>query len=197
MTEYTDDIRAAIAVLRRGGVILYPTDTVWGLGCDATCAEAVRRIFNIKHRADAKALITLVGSEGQLERTAAGIPDVAWQLIEFSDKPLTIVYDGANRRCNSSRAARRRRQHRSATHTRAFQLPPVPRLRKAPGVDLGQRQRPAHAPVFRRNIARHRRRRRLCVLLAPRRGPSRKGIHRDATARGRNFQGIAQITSGL
>lgn len=96
MTEYTDDIRAAIAVLRRGGVILYPTDTVWGLGCDATCSEAVRRIFHIKRRADAKALITLVGSEGQLERTAAGIPDVAWQLIEFTDKPLTIVYDGAN-----------------------------------------------------------------------------------------------------
>lgn len=94
MTDYSDDIRAAVAVLRKGGIILYPTDTVWGIGCDATNSEAVRKVFEIKRREDAKALITLVGSEAQLERTVSGIPDVAYQLIEFSDKPLTIVYDG-------------------------------------------------------------------------------------------------------
>lgn len=93
--DYTADIRAAVEVLRRGGIILYPTDTVWGLGCDATDDAAVRRIFDIKHRADAKALITLVGSLAQLERTADGIPEVAYDLIEFSERPLTIVYDGA------------------------------------------------------------------------------------------------------
>ncbi|MCM1066311.1 MAG: L-threonylcarbamoyladenylate synthase [Muribaculaceae bacterium] len=91
--EYASDIRAAVDVLRRGGVIAYPTDTVWGLGCDATDSEAVRRIFDIKRRADAKALITLVGSLAQLERTADGIPEVAYQLIEYSTKPVTIVYD--------------------------------------------------------------------------------------------------------
>lgn len=94
MSDYRSDIRAAVDALRRGGVILYPTDTVWGIGCDATNSAAVRRVFDIKHRADAKALITLVGSEAQLERTVTGIPDVAYQLIEFSEKPVTIVYDG-------------------------------------------------------------------------------------------------------
>ena len=94
MSEYSEDIKAAVEVLRRGGIILYPTDTVWGLGCDATNSEAVKKVFAIKQRADAKALITLVGSLAQLERTVDGIPEVAYQLIEFSDKPITIVYDG-------------------------------------------------------------------------------------------------------
>lgn len=93
--EYAADIRAAIDVLRKGGVILYPTDTVWGLGCDATDSAAVRRIFEIKRRADSKALITLVGSLAQLERTVTGIPEAGYQLIEYSERPLTIVYDGA------------------------------------------------------------------------------------------------------
>ncbi len=94
MNVNADDIKAAVAILRRGGVILYPTDTVWGIGCDACNPAAVKKIYAIKHREDAKALITLVGSLAQLERTVRGIPDVAYQLIEYSDKPLTIVYDG-------------------------------------------------------------------------------------------------------
>ncbi len=94
MNEYSDDIRAAVAAMRKGGVILYPTDTVWGIGCDATNPAAVRKVFEIKRRADSKALITLVGSLAQLERTVDGIPEVAYQLIEFSEKPITIVYDG-------------------------------------------------------------------------------------------------------
>ncbi len=87
------DVKACIEVLRKGGIIVYPTDTIWGIGCDACCPEAVRKIFALKKRADAKALISLVGSEGQLERTIADIPEVAWQLIEYNEKPLTIVYD--------------------------------------------------------------------------------------------------------
>lgn len=90
------DLDTCLQVLRKGGIILYPTDTIWGIGCDACCSEAVNRIFKLKNRADSKALITLVGSEGQLERTVAEVPEVAWQLIEFSSKPLTIVYDEAN-----------------------------------------------------------------------------------------------------
>ncbi len=92
-SEFQADIKAAIDVLRRGGVILYPTDTVWGLGCDATDSAAVKRIFDIKRRSDAKALITLVGSLAQLERTVDCIPEVAYQLIEYSERPTTIVYD--------------------------------------------------------------------------------------------------------
>lgn len=87
------DLNEAVKVLRSGGVVLYPTDTVWGLGCDATNAGAVERVYRIKRRSEAKALITLVGDLGMLERTVEGIPDVAYQLIEYSDRPLTIIYD--------------------------------------------------------------------------------------------------------
>ena len=88
-----EDLRRAVEVLKKGGIILYPTDTIWGIGCDATNEEAVRRIFALKERADAKAMLSLVGSEGQLERTVDDIPDVAWELIEAAVHPLTIIYE--------------------------------------------------------------------------------------------------------
>lgn len=91
----SDDIRQAIEVMSRGGVIAYPTDTIWGLGCDATNAEAVKKVFEIKRREDSKALISLVDSEAKVEFYVKEVPEVAWQLIEVSDKPLTIIYDGA------------------------------------------------------------------------------------------------------
>lgn len=87
------DIQAAVDTLRKGGVIVYPTDTVWGIGCDATDSAAVRRIFEIKHRADSKALITLLGSVSELERWIDDVPEVAFELIEASVRPVTIVYD--------------------------------------------------------------------------------------------------------
>ncbi|MDE6110005.1 MAG: Sua5/YciO/YrdC/YwlC family protein [Muribaculaceae bacterium] len=83
----------AAAVLARGGVIAYPTETVWGIGCDATRSDAVRRIFEIKHRAEAKALITLVQNIAMLERWVDDIPEVGYQLLEAAVHPLTIVYD--------------------------------------------------------------------------------------------------------
>ena len=92
-SEYGDDIMNALRVLRAGGVILYPTDTVWGLGCDATSALAVRKIFDIKQRDDSKSLIILVNSVSMLERYVADPPEVALQMAEWSQKPLTIVYD--------------------------------------------------------------------------------------------------------
>lgn len=93
--EYNDDIRRAVGVMQQGGVILYPTDTIWGIGCDACNEEAVKRVFEIKHRSDSKALITLVDSEAKLQFYVREVPEVAWQLIDAADKPLTIVYDGA------------------------------------------------------------------------------------------------------
>lgn len=92
-SEYGDDIMNALRVLRAGGVILYPTDTIWGLGCDATNAEAVRKIFDIKQRDDSKSLIILVNSVSMLERYVVNPPEVALQMAELSQKPLTIVYD--------------------------------------------------------------------------------------------------------
>ena len=90
-----EDIRRALDVLNKGGVILYPTDTIWGIGCDATNEEAVSRVYAIKRRTDAKALITLVDSEAKIQGYVREIPDVAWQLIDCSTRPLTIIYDGA------------------------------------------------------------------------------------------------------
>ena len=89
------DIKNAIEVMRKGGVILYPTDTVWGIGCDATNAEAVKRVYEIKQRDDSKALICLVDSDARLQRYVRNVPDVAWQLIDCMDKPTTLILDGA------------------------------------------------------------------------------------------------------
>lgn len=91
--EAQEDIHKAIDVMRHGGIILYPTDTIWGIGCDATNAEAVSKIYKIKQRADAKALITLVDSEAKIEAYVQDVPTMAWELIENSSKPLTIIYD--------------------------------------------------------------------------------------------------------
>lgn len=95
LREYRDDIRQAVEVMNKGGIILYPTDTIWGIGCDATNPEAVKRVYDIKHRNDAKALITLIDSEAKLEAYVTNVPEVAWQLIEVAERPLTIIYDGA------------------------------------------------------------------------------------------------------
>ncbi len=92
-SEFGDDLAAALKVLRAGGVILYPTDTVWGLGCDATNSQAVRRIYEIKQRAENKSLIILVNSPAMLERYVYYPPEVALELAELSEKPLTVVYD--------------------------------------------------------------------------------------------------------
>ncbi|PTL34483.1 threonylcarbamoyl-AMP synthase [Prevotella sp. oral taxon 376] len=94
MTQ-AEDIRNAVEVLRRGGVILYPTDTVWGIGCDATNAEAVAKVYEIKRRDDSKALICLVDSDGRLQRYVRNVPDIAWQLLDVAEKPMTVILDNA------------------------------------------------------------------------------------------------------
>ena len=92
---FRDDIREAVRVMQSGGVILYPTDTIWGIGCDACNEDAVRRVFEIKRRAEAKSVISLVDSEVKVEFYVRSVPEVAWQLWECSDEPLTLVLDGA------------------------------------------------------------------------------------------------------
>lgn len=93
---FEEDIKAALKTLREGGVILYPTDTVWGLGCDATNEEAVKKIYELKRRAESKSMLVLVDSEAALERIVSDVPEVAWQLIEAAVRPLTIIYDHAH-----------------------------------------------------------------------------------------------------
>ena len=94
-----EDIKKAVETMRKGGVILYPTDTVWGIGCDATNAEAVKRVYEVKQRDDSKALICLVDSDARMQRYFRNVPDVAWQLVdslkEGDGKPTTLILDGA------------------------------------------------------------------------------------------------------
>lgn len=90
-----DDIKKAIEVMKNGGVILYPTDTVWGIGCDATNEEAVAKVYKIKHRDDSKALICLVDSSVRLQRYVRNVPEVAWQIMELATKPTTVIFDNA------------------------------------------------------------------------------------------------------
>ncbi|MEN6619240.1 MAG: L-threonylcarbamoyladenylate synthase [Rikenellaceae bacterium] len=93
--EINQAVEEAIKVLKAGGVILYPTDTIWGLGCDATNPAAVEKIYKIKKRVDSKSLIILVNGLDMLYRYVKEIPEIACQLIEVSDQPLTIIYPGA------------------------------------------------------------------------------------------------------
>ena len=81
--------------MNEGGVILYPTDTIWGIGCDATNEEAVRRVYQIKQRSDSKEMLVLVDSPVKVDFYVQDVPEVAWDLIEVADKPLTIIYSGA------------------------------------------------------------------------------------------------------
>ena len=89
---FEDDIENALVTLREGGIILYPTDTIWGLGCDATNQEAVEKIFKIKSRDESKGLLILVNGENMVERYVKEIPEVAYELISVSDSPLTVIY---------------------------------------------------------------------------------------------------------
>ncbi len=94
-TTFTDDIRQAVDTLRKGGLILYPTDTVWGIGCDATNADAVAKVYALKHREESKSLITLFDSIQRAAQYIDDLPPVAEDMMELSDKPLTLILDGA------------------------------------------------------------------------------------------------------
>lgn len=90
-----DDIKKALEVLKKGGVILYPTDTIWGIGCDATNVEAVKRIYQIKKREDSKSMLVLMENPALLDRYVDDVPEIAWDLVEISTTPLTVIYPGA------------------------------------------------------------------------------------------------------
>ena len=90
-----EDIKKAIEVLKQGGIILYPTDTIWGIGCDATNEEAVEKLYAIKQRDKSKSMLILLDNPVKLQTYIQEVPDIAWDLIDLTDKPLTIILDGA------------------------------------------------------------------------------------------------------
>ena len=95
MTTIDEDIKCCVEVLNMGGLILYPTDTIWGIGCDATNAAAVKKVYDLKHRNDHKALIVLLDSVEHLDHYVVSVPPMARELLDVAVKPLTIIYDGA------------------------------------------------------------------------------------------------------
>ena len=90
-----DEVNKALEILKDGGIILYPTDTIWGIGCDATNKEAVDKIIKLKGREENKSLIILLDSENRLDGYVSGVPEIAYELIEYAENPLTIVFSGA------------------------------------------------------------------------------------------------------
>lgn len=96
-----EDIKKAVEVMRKGGVILYPTDTIWGIGCDATNPDAVKKVYEIKRRDDSKAMICLVDSTARLQRYVRNVPEVAWDIMELALKPTTVILDDANGLANN------------------------------------------------------------------------------------------------
>jgi L-threonylcarbamoyladenylate synthase len=92
-----DDIKKAVEVLKNGGVILYPTDTIWGIGCDATNPEAVKKVYDIKKREDAKSMLVLLDNINSIDYYVEEVPEIAYDLIEFSEKPVTVIFPNAKR----------------------------------------------------------------------------------------------------
>src|SRR6201996_6645960 len=90
-----DEVAKALKVIQEGGIILYPTDTIWGIGCDATNTEAVKKIYQLKQRDEAKSMIILLDTDAKLPSYVKEIPDVAYDLIEYTENPLTLVMSGA------------------------------------------------------------------------------------------------------
>ncbi len=96
-----NDLIKALEVLEKGGIILYPTDTIWGIGCDATNEKAVEKIYRIKQRTDQKSMLILLDNSNKIPSYINEIPDIAWDLIELSEKPLTIIYSGVKNIANN------------------------------------------------------------------------------------------------
>lgn len=95
MAEYSADLTRCLEVLREGGLILYPTDTIWGIGCDACNAEAVAKVYALKQREESKSLIVLMGGQMMVSAYVDEVPTVAWDMLDCADKPLTLILDGA------------------------------------------------------------------------------------------------------
>lgn len=95
MSEFETDLTNCLSVLRNGGIILYPTDTIWGIGCDATDAAAVRKIITLKNRPDSKSFVVLVSSEDDIKEYIPGMDEAVFEYLQGVSKPTTVIYDGA------------------------------------------------------------------------------------------------------
>lgn len=123
-----DEVNKAYEIIKDGGIILYPTDTIWGLGCDATNPDAVEKIMKLKGRDAGKSLIILLDSDNRLESYVSEVPEIAYELIEFAENPLTIIFSGAKNLAPNVIHADKSIGVRIVKHTFCQQL--IQRLRK-------------------------------------------------------------------
>lgn len=123
-----DEVEKALKAIQDGGIILYPTDTIWGIGCDATNTEAIKKIFKLKQRDEAKSMIILLDTENKLESYVQEVPAIAYDLIEYAENPLTLVMPGAKNISPSLIAADGSVGIRVSNHQFCQQL--IQRLRK-------------------------------------------------------------------
>lgn len=123
-----EEVAKALKIVQDGGIILYPTDTIWGIGCDATNTEAVKKIYQLKQREESKSMIILLDTENKLESYVSEVPDIAYQLIEYAEHPLTLVMPGAKNISPSLIAANGSVGIRVAKHAFCEQL--IQRLRR-------------------------------------------------------------------
>ena len=93
MEKIDQEVRNCLDIIKKGGIILYPTDTVWGIGCDATNADAVDRVYQLKKREESKALICLVSNFKMLEQYVEEVPEMAYDILKYAKKPTTVIYD--------------------------------------------------------------------------------------------------------
>jgi len=93
--NFIPDLNKTLEILKQGGIILYPTDTIWGIGCDATNESAVDKIYKLKQRSDQKSMLVLLDNPNKISSYVREMPDIAWDLIDLSEKPLTIIYSEA------------------------------------------------------------------------------------------------------
>lgn len=147
-----EDLKTAVEVMRKGGVILYPTDTIWGIGCDATNAEAVDKVYKIKKRANNKAMLVLVGKMEDVENYVETVPEMAYQLNELSEKPITIIYDNA---LNLAGTSWRQLQRRHTGVARGVYTAIVQDAPQANRFYFRQYRRRAFASILRRDFRRN------------------------------------------
>jgi tRNA threonylcarbamoyl adenosine modification protein (Sua5/YciO/YrdC/YwlC family) len=141
-----DEVNKALKIVQDGGIILYPTDTIWGIGCDATNTDAVKKIYALKQREESKSMIILLDIDNKLQTYIGEVPDIAYDLIEYAESPLTLVMPGAK---NISPALNCRRWQRGCKGNQPPVLPAInSAFTQAFGINIGQYQRATIARIL-------------------------------------------------
>eukprot|EP01137_Pigoraptor_chileana_P013641 Opistho-2@67380 len=140
------EVHKAFEVIQNGGIILYPTDTVWGIGCDATNSEAVKKIYALKQREESKSMIVLMNGEKMMYNVFREIPETAWQIMDLSEKPTTLILDNPRNVAANIIAEDQTLGIRLVKEPFCYKL--MERMKKTPGFDLSEYFRNVYPKIF-------------------------------------------------